>query len=65
MAMAQGQFTKEEATETITSFDEIFGSMSRKKKMEFIGHANDIFLFLEAAKRAAPAESDLQVSAAG
>jgi len=55
--MAQGEFTKEEAQETIEAVKEIAGGLSKKKKIDFIGHFNDIFLFLEAAKRAAPEES--------
>lgn len=54
--MAQGEFTKEEAQETIEAVQEVMDGMS-KKKVEYIGHFNDIFLFLEAAKRAAPSES--------
>lgn len=52
--MAQGEFTKEEASRASEAFDELFGSLTKKRKLEFIGHANDIFLFLDAAKRAAP-----------
>ncbi len=51
--MAQGEFTKEEATETETSFKEVFAALSKPKQMEFLGHANDIYLFLAAAKKAA------------
>lgn len=52
--MAQGEFTKEEAAETETAFKEVFQALSKKKQMEFLGHANDIYLFLGAAKKAAP-----------
>jgi len=52
--MAQGEFTKEEADETIEAVKEVAQALSKKKKIEFISHFNDIFLFLEAAKRAAP-----------
>ncbi len=52
--MAQGQFTEEEAQETMDAFMEVVGALSKSKKGEFFGHANDIMLFLEAAKRAAP-----------
>lgn len=54
--MAQGEFTKEEATATIEAFDEVFKALSKKKQAEYIGHANDIFLFLEACKRNCPSE---------
>lgn len=54
--MAQGEFTKEEATETLKAIDEVFKALPKSKKAEFFGHLNDISLFIEAAKRAAPAE---------
>lgn len=57
--MAQGEFTKEEAKEVTAIFKELFGSMSKPKIREFIGHANDIYLFLAAAERAAPTEAEL------
>lgn len=52
--MAQGEFTKEEVAETEKTFEELFKALSKNKKMEFFGHANDIYLFLAAAKKAAP-----------
>ncbi len=55
--MAQGDFTKEEAQETMDAFTEVMKALSKKKQIEFFGHANDILLFLERAKRAAPDES--------
>ena len=55
--MAQGQFTKEEAQQTIEAVDEVMKSMTKPKLREYIGHFNDIFLFLEAAKRIAPNEA--------
>ena len=54
--MAQGEFTKEEVTETAEAFMEVFGALSKKKQKEFLGHANDICLFLDAAKKWAPLE---------
>ena len=54
--MAQGEFTKEEATQTEEDFAEVFKALSKKKQGEFFEHANDIFLFLDAAKKAAPPE---------
>ena len=53
--MAQGEFTKEEAQATIEAVNEIMKAMPKNKVGAFIGHFNDVFLFLEAAKRAAPA----------
>jgi hypothetical protein len=54
--MAQGEFTKEEAAETIKALEEVFKALPKAKQAQFFGHLNDISLFLEAAKRAAPAE---------
>ena len=54
--MAQGEFTKEEATATREAVDEMFRGLSKAKQMDFLGHLNDILLFLNAAKQAAPAE---------
>ena len=49
--MAQGEFTKAEATETEESFTEVFNALPKRKQAEFLGHANDIYLFLAAAKQ--------------
>jgi len=57
--MAQGEFTKEEAEETSKALREIAMALTKRKKIEFFGHFNDIELFLEAAKRAAPTEAQL------
>lgn len=54
--MAQGQFTKQEADETLKAVTEMFDALSRSKRFDYIGHLNYIGLFLEAAKQAAPNE---------
>ena len=54
--MAQGEFTKEEAKSVNEALNEIMKAFPKKKAMEFIGHFNDIFLFLAAAEAAAPGE---------
>jgi hypothetical protein len=54
--MAQGQFTREEAKETLKAVDELFSVLPKSKQGEYLGHLNDICLFIEAAGRAAPAE---------
>jgi hypothetical protein len=54
--MAQGEFTKEEATASLDGLSEMFKAIPKNKQGNFFGHLNDIALFLEAAKRAAPAE---------
>jgi hypothetical protein len=52
----QGEFTQEEAQATIEAVDEIYRGLSKRKQVEYLGHLNDVFLFLEAARRAAPKE---------
>ena len=49
--MAQGEFTKEEVVATVKDFTEVFEALSKNKRAEFVGHANDIFLFLDAAAK--------------
>ncbi len=57
--MAQGDFTKEEAKETAEAFSEVFKALSKTKQAEFLGHANDIYLFLTACERNYPGENDI------
>jgi hypothetical protein len=52
--MAQSEFTKEEARLTAEAFREVFNALPKSKLPNFIGHANDIYLFLAAAEKAAP-----------
>ena len=54
--MAQGDFTKEEVDQTVEAVQEMFDALPEKKKADYLGHINDIFLFLDAAKNAAPCE---------
>jgi len=52
--MSQGSFTKQEAEETVKAIGEMFNAIPKSRRMEYIGHYNDILLFIEAAKQAAP-----------
>jgi hypothetical protein len=52
--MAQGDFTKENATNAYDAVTEIMGAMPKSKAAQFIGHFNDVLLFLGACKRIAP-----------
>jgi len=54
--MAQGEFTKEEAIATKDALDEIYSALSNKRKGDFLGHFNDVLMFLSAAEQAAPSE---------
>lgn len=56
--MAQGEFTKEEATQVLGVVNDLFEGIPKTKRMDYLGHLNDICLFLEAAKGAAPTEKD-------
>ena len=55
--MAQGEATKQEAKEITNVFKEVFHALPKKRQMEFIGHANDIYLFLGACERVLPDET--------
>jgi hypothetical protein len=54
MADTQGKFCKAEAKSVCEAMNEVLKALPKKKQMEFIGHFNDLFLFLAAAERAAP-----------
>lgn len=54
--MTQGEFTKEEGKATLEAVDEMFKAIPKTRAMGYIGHLNDICLFLEAAIRNAPEE---------
>ncbi len=58
--MTQGKASKEEATATKEAVEEIMKSMPKSKAREFIGHFNDIFLFLDAVERVLPNETDAE-----
>jgi hypothetical protein len=58
--MAQGEFTKQEADETSKAVDELFRALSKPKQREYLGHLNDISLFISAAKAAAPDEKSVK-----
>jgi len=55
--MAQGEFTKKETIFVKKCVEEIFEALPTGKKKNFIGHLNDIFLFLSEAEKAAPIDS--------
>lgn len=54
--MAQGEFTKEEADRTKEAVEDMFKGIPKTRQMNYIGHLNDILLFVEAAKKNAPNE---------
>lgn len=56
--MSQGEFTKEEADAVSKMVWEMYGAMSKRKQMEWLGAMNDIELFIKAAQRVAPNEKE-------
>ena len=61
--MAQGNFTKEEAKEILVAVNEVFEAIPRTRRMDFLGHLNDICLFLESCTRECPSESKVKEKA--
>ncbi|CAG0976846.1 hypothetical protein ANRL3_01864 [Anaerolineae bacterium] len=55
--MAQGQFTKEEAEQTKKAVEEMFDAIPKPRRFGYLGHLNDIFLFIDSAQKVAPSES--------
>ncbi len=51
MKMAQGEFTLEECKETREAIDELFNAVPKSKRTEYIGHLNDILLFIGAVEK--------------
>ena len=54
--MSESLFTKQEGRRTKDVVLELFDALPKRKSTEYIGHLNDILLFIEAATRAAPDE---------
>lgn len=54
----QGQFTKEEARSVREAVDEMFRAIPTSKQVNFLGHLNDIMLFIDVAERTAPTEEE-------
>lgn len=52
--MADKVVTKQEIAELLQSVDELFSAISKTKQGLYLGHLNEICLFLEAAQRTAP-----------
>jgi hypothetical protein len=52
--MAQGEFTKAECDHAELCLQDVMEAVPKKKARELIGKFNDLFLFIAAAKKAAP-----------
>lgn len=61
--MAQGEFTKEEAKQTEDAVTEMFNAIPKSKRLEYIGHLNDVCLFISAAAKRAPTEEEAKAQA--
>jgi len=51
--MTESRFTKQEAKRLSEVASELFDAIPKSKRMDFLGHLNDICLFIEAAERVA------------
>ncbi len=49
--MSQSDLTKENAINCIEGLEEVMKAMPKSKALDFVGHFNDLFLFLEACKK--------------
>ena len=58
--MTQGKLSKEEAKSCTEALDEIMKAMPKSKVMGFVGHFNDLFLFLSAAVKELPSENEVK-----
>jgi hypothetical protein len=52
--MAQGEFTKQEVEHALECLESILSGIPKSKKGNYLGDMNDLYLFLGAAKKAAP-----------
>jgi len=54
--MTQGKASKEEAKATMEAVEELIKAIPKSRLANYFGHANDIFLFLDACERVLPSE---------
>lgn len=54
------RFTKEEAQNALDAVNEMFEAIPKSKRLNFLGHFNDICLFVEVAKTVAPSKSEAE-----
>jgi len=55
--LSQGKFSKEEAESVKEAVEEMFEAIPKSRRIDYLGHLNDVLLFLTAAGAAAPSES--------
>ena len=56
--MAVGDFTKEEAKVVHECIEEMFEAIPKRRQMEYIGHLNEVLVFVERASKHALHERD-------
>ena len=49
--MSTGDFTVDEVRSVREALNEVMEAMPKKKSLDFIGHFNDVFCFLNSAER--------------
>ena len=54
--MPQGDFTKQEGQRVYEILNEMFEGLPKSRRMDYLGHLNDIGLFIHAAVTNAPGE---------
>lgn len=60
MATSQTDFTPERAKEIRDTVDDMFKGIPKSRRMEYIGHLNDIMLFIGAAERTMKPEGEVK-----
>jgi hypothetical protein len=63
--MATGDFTKEEGEFVKEGLNEVLEDLSDEKTMDYLGHFNDAFMFIDAAIQEAPSEEEDSSSNSG
>lgn len=60
--MAQGEFTKAEAKTAAEILNELFDAIPKSRRGGYVGHLNDLGLFIDAAGRAAPETAEVDAA---
>lgn len=58
----QGQFTKQEAKATEEAVKELFNAIPNRRRFSYLGHLNDILLFIGAAEKEALNEEQVETN---
>lgn len=55
--MSRSDLTKQNAANCYEALNEMFEAIPKSKRMNYLGHWNDLSLFLESAKQKLPSEA--------